>query len=131
MTTHMKTLACQHVGKVWTSPGGLSVAALRDIEMTVESGEVRRHPRSEWLRQEHAAGIDRGPRAAVVRPHHARRKTGSRARARRGDGVPGHSLFPWLSVKDNVGFGLAMKKGAEARARRGSRSCSSACASRS
>ena len=21
-----------------------------------------------------------------------------------------HSLFPWLSVKDNVGFGLAMKK---------------------
>ena len=39
MTTHMKTLACQHVGKVWTSPGGLSVTALKDIDLTVQQGE--------------------------------------------------------------------------------------------
>ena len=29
----MKTLACQHVGKVWASPGGLSVTALSDINL--------------------------------------------------------------------------------------------------
>ena len=35
----MKTLACQHVSKVWTSPGGLSVTALKDIDLTVRKGE--------------------------------------------------------------------------------------------
>ncbi len=39
-----------------------------------------------------------------------------------------HSLFPWLSVKDNVGFGLADEEGAEAGARGARRaSCWSAC----
>ena len=35
----MKTLACHHVGKVWASPGGLSVTALTDIDLTVQQGE--------------------------------------------------------------------------------------------
>ena len=39
MRTGSTTLACQHVGKLWSGLNGTSVAALRDIEMTVESGE--------------------------------------------------------------------------------------------
>ena len=35
----MKTLACQRVSKIWTSPGGLSVRALSDIDLTVGKGE--------------------------------------------------------------------------------------------
>jgi NitT/TauT family transport system ATP-binding protein len=35
----MTTLSCRHVGKVWPGAGGLSVTALRDIDLTVENGE--------------------------------------------------------------------------------------------
>ena len=31
----MKTLSCQHVSKVWTSPGGLSVEALGEVMAVV------------------------------------------------------------------------------------------------
>jgi len=35
----MKTLVCQNVGKIWASPGGLSVRALADVDLTVHHGE--------------------------------------------------------------------------------------------
>ena len=110
MKTGSTTLACQHVGKLWSGLNGTSVAALRDIEMTVESGEFvailgpSGCGKSTLL--ELIAGLEPlssgritldgkpvlGPAPGVVMV------------------FQDHSLFPWLSVKDNVGFGLAMKK---------------------
>ena len=106
----MTTLSCQHVGKVWSGPGGSSVTALRDIDLTVENGEFvavlgpSGCGKSTLL--ELIAGLEpltfgritldgkpvAGPAPGVVMV------------------FQDHSLFPWLSVKDNVGFGLAMKK---------------------
>jgi NitT/TauT family transport system ATP-binding protein len=106
----MTTLSCRHVGKVWPGAGGLSVTALRDIDLTVENGEF----------------------VAILGPSGCGKSTlleliagleplSSGRIALDGKSVSGpahgvvmvfqdHSLFPWLSVKDNVGFGLAMKK---------------------
>ena len=111
----MKTLACQHVNKVWTSPGGLSVRALNDIDLTVQQRRVRRHPRSERLRQEHAARADRRARAGLLRTHRVRRQADHRPRARRGDGVPGA-----LAVPVAVGAGQCrLRPVGEGRAARG------------
>src|SRR5262244_1191211 len=105
----MKTLACQHVGKVWRSQRGLSVQALQDIELTVTEGEFvailgpSGCGKSTLL--ELIAGLEpvssgritldgkpvTGPEPGVVMVFQE------------------HSLFPWLTVQDNVGFGLAMK----------------------
>ena len=107
--TQMKTLACQHVGKVWASPGGLSVTALKDIDLTVQQGEFvailgpSGCGKSTLL--ELIAGLEpvsagriafdgkpiAGPERGVVMV------------------FQDHSLFPWLSVRDNVGFGLSVK----------------------
>ena len=106
----MTTLSCQRVGKVWPSAAGLSVTALRDIDLTVENGEFvailgpSGCGKSTLL--ELIAGLEplsngritldgkpvMGPAPGVVMVFQE------------------HSLFPWLSVKDNVGFGLVMKK---------------------
>jgi NitT/TauT family transport system ATP-binding protein len=106
----MTTLACHRVGKVWPGPNGTSVAALRDIDLTVANGEFvailgpSGCGKSTLL--ELIAGLEplssgritldgkpvTGPEPGVVMV------------------FQDHSLFPWLSVKDNVGFGLAMKK---------------------
>jgi NitT/TauT family transport system ATP-binding protein len=105
----MKTLVCQHVGKVWPSPGTLSVTALKDIDLTVQQGEFiailgpSGCGKSTLL--ELIAGLEplssgrimldgkpvKGPEPGVVMV------------------FQDHSLFPWLSVEENVGFGLAVK----------------------
>ncbi len=106
----MTTLTCQHVGKVWPGAGGTSVAALRDIDMTVENGEFvailgpSGCGKSTLL--ELIAGLE--PLSSGRITLDGKPVTGP---------APGvvmvfqdHSLFPWLTVRDNVGFGLAMKK---------------------
>jgi NitT/TauT family transport system ATP-binding protein len=105
----MKTLLCQRVGKVWTSARGLSVTALKDIDLSVDQGEFvailgpSGCGKSTLL--ELIAGLESvsagrimldgktvtGPERGVVMVFQE------------------HSLFPWLSVHDNVGFGLAVK----------------------
>jgi len=105
----MKTLVCQHVGKVWSSPDGLSVTALRDIDLTVRQGEFiavlgpSGCGKSTLL--ELIAGLE--PLSAGRIMLDGKPVTGPE---------PGvvmvfqdHSLFPWLSVEENVGFGLAVK----------------------
>ena len=106
----MTTLQCQKVGKVWRGAGGLSVAALRDIDLTVRTGEfvailgpsgcgkstlleliAGLEPLSTGLIALDGKPVD-GPAPGVVMV------------------FQDHSLFPWLTVKDNVGFGLAVKK---------------------
>ena len=106
----MTTLACQHVGKVWPGPSGTSVAALRDIEMTVENGEFVAILGPSGCGKSTLLELIAGLEPLSIRPNHARWQAGPGP-------APGvvmvfqdHSLFPWLSVKDNVGFGLAMKK---------------------
>ena len=106
----MKTLSCQNVGKVWPSPGGLSVQALQDVNLTAQQGEFvailgpSGCGKSTLL--EMIAGLEplttgrilfddkpvAGPEPGVVMVFQE------------------HSLFPWLSVRDNVGFGLSVKR---------------------
>ena len=56
----------QPVGKIWPAPHGLAVEALRDVEPLGVLRRIRRHPRPERLRQEHAARADRGARADLA-----------------------------------------------------------------
>ena len=105
----MKTLVCQNVGKTWSSPGGLSVTALTNINLTVREGEFvallgpSGCGKSTLL--ELIAGLEplsagrvmldgkvvSGPEPGVVMV------------------FQDHALFPWLTVSDNVGFGLSVK----------------------
>jgi NitT/TauT family transport system ATP-binding protein len=105
----MKTLACRSVGKTWASPGGLSVTALKDIDLVVEHGEfvaiIGPSGCGKSTLLELVAGLE---------PVSSGRITFDREPVT--GPAPGvvmvfqeHSLFPWLSVKDNVGFGLAVK----------------------
>jgi len=106
----MKTLSCQHVGKVWMSPGGLSVQALKDVSLTVQQGEFvailgpTGCGKSTLL--EMIAGLEPTTSGRIL--FDGKQVTGPE---------PGvvmvfqeHSLFPWLSVRDNVGFGLSVKR---------------------
>jgi NitT/TauT family transport system ATP-binding protein len=105
----MKTLTCQHVGKIWTSRGGLSVTALKDVDLTVQRGEFvailgpSGCGKSTLL--ELIAGLE--PLSSGRIAFDGKPVTGPE---------PGvvmvfqeHSLFPWLSVRDNVAFGLSVK----------------------
>jgi NitT/TauT family transport system ATP-binding protein len=106
----MTTLACHKVGKLWPGPGGTSVAALRDIDLTVDNGEFvailgpSGCGKSTLL--ELIAGLE--PLSSGRITLDGKPVTGP---------TPGivmvfqdHSLFPWLTVSENVGFGLTMKK---------------------
>lgn len=106
----MTTLSCQKVCKVWAGVGSLAVAALHDIDLTVNAGEFvavlgpSGCGKSTLL--ELIAGLE--PLSSGRIALDGRPVTGP---------APGvvmvfqdHSLFPWLTVKDNVGFGLSVKK---------------------
>jgi NitT/TauT family transport system ATP-binding protein len=105
----MKTLACHHVGKVWESAGGLSVTALSDINLTVQQGE--------FIALLGPSGCGKSTLLELVaglEPISSGRVTLDGKTVT--DPEPGvvmvfqdHSLFPWLSVEDNVGFGLTVK----------------------
>ena len=105
----MTTLKCEKVGKVWRGTGGLSVRALSDIDFTVKSGEFvailgpSGCGKSTLL--ELIAGLE--PLSSGVVTLDGKVVSGP---------APGvvmvfqdHSLFPWLSVEENVGFGLSVK----------------------
>jgi NitT/TauT family transport system ATP-binding protein len=105
----MKTLSCQHVSKVWGAPGSLSTVALKDIDLNVRQGEFvailgpSGCGKSTLL--ELIAGLE--PLSSGRISFDGKTITGPE---------PGvvmvfqdHSLFPWLSVEDNVGFGLSVK----------------------
>jgi ABC-type nitrate/sulfonate/bicarbonate transport system ATPase subunit len=105
----VSSLVCNRVGKVWSAPHGLAVEALRGIDLAVSSGEFvailgpSGCGKSTLLEliaglEERSAGdilIDGvsvtgpNPKAVMVFQEHA--------------------LFPWLSVEDNVAFGMKMK----------------------
>ena len=105
----MKTLVCQNVGKIWASPGGLSVTALKDVELTVQHGEFvailgpSGCGKSTLL--ELIAGLEPLSFGRIM--FDGKAVTGPE----RGAVMlfQEHSLFPWLSVRDNVGFGLMVK----------------------
>ena len=105
----MKTLVCQNVGKIWASPGGLSVTALKDVDLTVHHGEFvailgpSGCGKSTLL--ELIAGLEPLSFGRIM--FDGKSVTGPE----RGAVMvfQEHSLFPWLSVRDNVGFGLAVK----------------------
>jgi ABC-type nitrate/sulfonate/bicarbonate transport system ATPase subunit len=105
----VSSLVCRRVGKVWAAPHGLAVEALRGIDLAVSAGEFvailgpSGCGKSTLL--EMIAGLESltsgdilidgapvtgpNPKAVMVFQEHA--------------------LFPWLSVEDNVAFGLKMK----------------------
>ena len=106
----MSSLQIRNVRKVWQGARGLTVEAIRDVSLEVSSGEfvailgpsgcgkstllelcAGLEPVSGGsirIDSENVAGPN--PKAVMV--------------------FQEHSLFPWLNVESNVGFGLAMKR---------------------
>ena len=110
----MSSIVARGVGKTWTSSHGLAVEALRDISFSASSGEFiallgpSGCGKSTFL--ELIAGLENISRGEIVID--GERITGPNPKAVMV--FQEHSLFPWLSVFDNVGFGLKMKHTANA-----------------
>jgi NitT/TauT family transport system ATP-binding protein len=96
----------QHVGRAFATPSGV-VEAVRDLNLTIAQGEfcVIVGPsgcgKSTFLRM--LAGLD-SPTSGDLRISDAK------------GGVPtnavvfqGRSLFPWLTISDNIGYGLKLR----------------------
>lgn len=105
----MSSLHCHGVDKVWAAPHGLAVEALRGIDLAVSSGEFvailgpSGCGKSTLL--ELIAGLEEISRGDIVID--GVKVTGPNPKAVMV--FQEHSLFPWLSVEDNVAFGLKMK----------------------
>jgi NitT/TauT family transport system ATP-binding protein len=103
------TLTCRGLSKVWESERGLSVEALRGIDLDVSTGEFvavlgpSGSGKSTLL--ELIAGLE-PVSAGSIRLHDqpVREPNPNLVMV-----FQEHSLFPWLTVADNIGFGLKMK----------------------
>jgi ABC-type nitrate/sulfonate/bicarbonate transport system ATPase subunit len=105
----MRTLACVGVGKMWASPRGLAVEALRDVSLELTDGEfvaiVGPSGCGKSTLLELIAGLEPISSGEVLVDGVAVRGPA----AERCMLFQEHSLFPWLSVEDNVAFGLTVK----------------------
>jgi NitT/TauT family transport system ATP-binding protein len=105
----MSSLVCNGVGKTWPSAQGLAVEALRDVSLVVSSGEFvailgpSGCGKSTLL--ELSAGLESITRGEILID--GERVTGPNPKAVMV--FQEHALFPWLTVEDNVAFGLRMK----------------------
>src|SRR3954468_19065741 len=104
----MSSLVVNRVSKTWTGAKGLSVEAIRDATLQVSSGEFvailgpSGCGKSTLL--ELCAGLE--PVTAGFITIDGEKVQGPNPQAVMV--FQEHSLFPWLNVEDNVGFGLKM-----------------------
>ena len=105
----MSSLVCKNVGKLWQAPQGLAVEAMRDVSLAVSSGEFvailgpSGCGKSTLL--ELIAGLEPISRGEILID--GERVTGPNPKVVMV--FQEHSLFPWLTVEDNVAFGMKMK----------------------
>jgi NitT/TauT family transport system ATP-binding protein len=105
----VSSLVCRRVGKVWAAPHGLAVEALRGIDLAISAGEFvailgpSGCGKSTLL--EMIAGLETRTAGDILIDGVS--VTGPNPKAVMV--FQEHSLFPWLSVEDNVAFGLKMK----------------------
>ena len=119
-------VVCRGVGKTWAAGTKRAHEALRDIDLDVAAGRVRGLPRPLGLRQEHLALSDRRPGGRDRRPDLVVRRPVETPSPERSLIFQETSLFPWLTVWENVSFGLSIRGASkdERRRRRRARRCS-------
>ena len=102
----MSSLEIDHVGKTWQAPGGLQVEAIREVSLKVSSGEFvsilgpSGCGKSTLL--ELCAGLEEVSGGRILID--GEKVTGPNPKAVMV--FQEHSLFPWLSVEQNIAFGL-------------------------
>jgi ABC-type nitrate/sulfonate/bicarbonate transport system ATPase subunit len=103
-----KKLEIQNVSKVFTTPGGRDVPALQDVDAYVEEGEfvtivgTSGCGKSTLLRI--VAGLDRPTSGRIVLDGRETHRPG----ADRGMVFQSYTLYEWLTVAENIGFGLRL-----------------------
>ena len=116
----MSSLVVRNVGKTWAGERGLAVEAIREVSLQASSGDFiailgpSGCGKSTLL--ELCAGLETVSRGAILID--GEKVTGPNPKAVMV--FQEHSLFPWLDVEQNVGFGLKMRGlAADERWRRG------------